>query len=295
MSGHSNQLFDEATLRQFESAGLLARRLVRGRLRAERRSFTRGMSVEFAEYRPFVSGDDWRAIDWNAYARWRQLVLKLFVEEEDLYVHFLLDCSGSMGWGTPSKFDQARRIVAGLAYLSLANLDRAAFVPLGISASRRLAPRRGRERFPEWLGALSACEADGGSVCLEDSVRLWLRSAPRKGLVVVVGDLFGSGLGDARAAIDRIRHAGQEVAVIHIVDPSELAPPAPGEYEFEDCETGKVRRVILDPAGATRFSGRVRQFLEAMESHTKKHGIPFLRADNQTPLSEIFSSVLAWQ
>jgi uncharacterized protein (DUF58 family) len=295
MPGHSNQLFDEATLRQFESAGLLARRLVRGRLRAERRSFTRGMSVEFAEYRPFVSGDDWRAIDWNAYARWRQLVLKLFVEEEDLHVHFLLDCSASMGWGTPGKFDQARRIVAGLAYLSLANLDRAAFVPLGVSASRGLAPRRGRERFPEWLGALSACPADGGSVCLEDSVRLWLRGAPRKGLVVMVGDLFGSGLGDARAAIDRIRHAGQEVAVIQIVDPAELAPPAPGEYEFEDCETGNVRRVVLDPAGAMRFSERVHKFLEAMESHTKKHGMPFLRVENQTPLSEIFSAVLAWQ
>ena len=87
---------------------------MRSRQRSERRSVQRGASVEFAEYRPFVSGDDWRYIDWNAFARWRQLVLKLFVEEEDLHVHLLLDCTVSMDWGAPVKFDYARQLIAGL-------------------------------------------------------------------------------------------------------------------------------------------------------------------------------------
>jgi uncharacterized protein (DUF58 family) len=289
------QLFDAATLRNYETAGLLARRLVRGRLRAERRSFTRGMSVEFAEYRPFVSGDDWRAIDWNAYARWRQLVLKLFVEEEDLHVHLMLDCSASMDWGTPSKFDQARRILAGLGYLSLANLDRAAFVPLGVAPGFRLAPRRGRGRFPELLAAIAACPAEGGATSLDEATRLWLRTSPRKGLVVLVGDLFGNSLGDARSAMDRIRHAGHEIGVIQILSPDEIEPPAPGEYELEDCETGMVRQVALDPVKAGQFRQRVKAFLDGFDTYTKKHAVSFLRVTNDKSVSDVLTSVLAWR
>ena len=80
--GKVDYLFDAAFLSRVESLSLLARKIRRGRLRAERRSIQRGASVEFSEYRHFVNGDDWRYIDWNAYARWRQLVMKLFVEEE---------------------------------------------------------------------------------------------------------------------------------------------------------------------------------------------------------------------
>ena len=295
MSTGLSRLFDAETMRSYEGAGLLARRLVRGRLRAERRSFTRGMSVEFAEYRPFVSGDDWRAIDWHAYARWRQLVLKLFVEEEDLHVHLLLDCSRSMDWGMPTKFDQARRVLAGLAYLALANLDRAAFVPLGSSSGKGFPPCRGRNRFPSLLSAVADCPADGGAVGLNDSVRTWLRSRPRRGLVILISDLFGTGDGDARLAMDRIRHAGHEVGVIQTLTSDEIHAPNPGEYEFEDCESGLVRQIVIDPAAATRFEDRARTFLATVDSHARRHALSFLRIQNDTPISGVLSSVLAWR
>jgi uncharacterized protein (DUF58 family) len=295
MSSEMARLFDAETMRSYEGAGLLARRLVRGRLRAERRSFTRGMSVEFAEYRPFVSGDDWRAIDWHAYARWRQLVLKLFVEEEDLHVHLLLDCSRSMDWGTPSKFDQARRVLAGLAFLALANLDRAAFVPLGSVSEKAFPPCRGRNRFPNLLSAIAGCPADGGAAGLDDSVRSWLRSRPRRGLVILIGDLFGAGDGDARLAMDRIRHAGHELGVIQTLSSDEVQSPPPGEYEFEDCETGLLRQVVIDPMAVNRFEDRVQTFLANLESHTRRHALSFLRIQNDTPLSGVLSSVLAWR
>src|ERR1700742_411558 len=89
-------LFDRDFIKRLEALSLAARQLVRGRMKAERRSSTRGASIEFAEYRPFVTGDDLRYIDWNAFARWRQLVLKLFVEEEDLYIHLLLAGTASL-------------------------------------------------------------------------------------------------------------------------------------------------------------------------------------------------------
>src|SRR5882757_260432 len=163
-------LFDPELLRRYESLSLLARQLVRGRMRAERRSVQRGASVEFAEYRPFVEGDDWRYVDWHAFARWRQLVLKLYVEEEDLHVHLLLDCSASMDWGSPVKFDHARRILAGLAYIALANLDRAALVPLGAPNVKAWPPSRGRDRFFQMLRYLAACPVGSGPHALEQSV-----------------------------------------------------------------------------------------------------------------------------
>src|SRR5471032_3174016 len=142
-----DQLFDREFLQRLEGLSLAARQLVRGRMKAERRSSHRGASVEFAEYRPFTSGDDWRHIDWNAFARWRQLVLKLYVEEEDLHVHLLLDGSASMDWGAPVKFDYARQVVAGLGYLGLGNFDRVAVVPLGGDTKSWWQPARGRDRF----------------------------------------------------------------------------------------------------------------------------------------------------
>jgi uncharacterized protein (DUF58 family) len=288
------RLFDAEVLRRYEAAGFLARRVVRGKMRAERRSHHRGTGVEFADYRPLAPGDDWRLIDWHAYARWRQFVLKLYVEEEDLHVHLLLDCSASMGFGRVAKFDHARRILAGLAYLALGNLDRAAFVPLGSGGGRGVPPGRGRERFPVVLRAVAACPLGGGEVSLEEGVRGWLAGRPRKGLAVIFGDLFGAGSGDAVRAMDRIRHAGHELAVVQVLSPEEIEPPPPGEYEFEDCESGRVRRVVVDAASARDFRLRAGEFLDGIAGYARGRGVPFLRSQAGEALEKVLSGILAW-
>jgi len=295
MTSDPSILFDAETLERFEAARLLARKQVRGSLRAERRSVQRGASVEFAEYRPFVSGDDWRYIDWHAYARWRQLVLKLFVEEEDLHVHLLLDCSQSMNWGTPSKFDQARKVLAGLAYVTLANLDRASIVPLGQMAIRPLPAARGRERFTQLLRYLAACPLSETPRSLEDSVRAWLATRPRRGTVIMIGDFFGTDRQDALRALDRVRHARHEIGCIQITDPAETTPPQPGEYEFEDIETGLVRRVIVDAKSSATFLQSRQNFQATLLAHNRRYQIPLLETSTQADLRAILTSVLDWR
>lgn len=295
MTSDPDLLFDAEVLRRYEAASLLSRRIIRGRSRAERRSHHRGASIEFAEYRPLVPGDDWRSIDWNAYARWRQFVLKLFVEEEDLHIHLLLDCSASMGFGQPSKYDHARRILAGLAYIALGNLDRAAFVPLGSDGGRAIPPGRGRQRFSGFLRALASCPLGAGVGCLEDAVRGWLATRPRRGLAVVFGDLFGAGQGDALRALDRIRHAGHELAVVHVLDPQELMPPPPDEYEFEECESGNLRRVVVDGAAREAYAKMVGDFLASLVAYARGRAVPFLRSDSGDSLEKALSGALAWQ
>src|SRR6187200_2988415 len=142
-------LFDEAFLRRLEQLELVSRRLTAGRMKGERRSVRRGQSVEFADYRNYSAGDDLRQLDWNVYARLERLFVKLFVEEEDVTVHILVDASRSMDYGEPNKLDAARRAAAALGYLGLAGMDRVSIAFLGDGRATALKPMRGKRRAVE--------------------------------------------------------------------------------------------------------------------------------------------------
>ncbi len=121
-------LFDSEFLQKLEYLSLVSKRVFRGQILAQRRTMQLGGGIEFADHRDYTPGDDFRYLDWNLYARHNELLLKRFQEEEDLHVYILLDCSKSMGFGQPLKFDLARRIAAALGYIALADLDRIAVV-----------------------------------------------------------------------------------------------------------------------------------------------------------------------
>ena len=280
-------LFDREYLRRLEALSLAARQLVRGRMKAERRSSARGSSVEFAEYRPFTDGDDWRYIDWNAFARWRQLVLKLFVEEEDLYIHFLLDGTASMDWGAPNKFNYARQVVAGLGYMGLGNLDRISVVPLGSEPMQWWQPSRGRDRFLPLLRYLAALPVIGAGAQLEAATRKWQTMKPRRGLVILVSDLWGFDRGDALRAMDRIRHGRHELAVIQVMDEAEQTAGSAGEYELVDAEYGHRRKVILDRASAKEFDDNYRQYQESVRAYCRRYRVPLLQINTKLPVMDL--------
>ena len=290
-----DSLFDVAFLARLESLSLLARRIVSGQMRAERRSTRFGSSIEFAEYRPFVSGDDWRHIDWNAFARWRQLVLKLFVEEEDLHVHLLLDCTGSMDWGTPAKFDYARRIVAGLAYITLANLDRAAVVPLGNGHYAPWRPSRGRHRFLQLLRYLAQCpliSRDAAPQRLEDHVRRWIATQPRRGMVIWVSDLFGADLEDALKALDRLRYTRHDLAVLQVIDPGETDPGERGEYELVDHETGQLRKAIIDHRTRAQYREKFAAYQAGIVHYCRRNQIALVQTDTRQSVPDLLMQTL---
>ena len=144
----ADALFDEAFMASLEYLEIVAKRAFQGVARGERRARRMGAGLEFADYRRYSPGDDFRHIDWNVYARLGKLLLRLFDEEEDLTVYLLLDGSSSMGLGDGGRFDQARRLAAALAYVTLANLDRVSLVALSDSVDDRLLPARGPRSAP---------------------------------------------------------------------------------------------------------------------------------------------------
>src|SRR5512143_1431399 len=114
-----SELLDPKFMARLDALDVISRRILLGKLQGERRSKRRGQSVEFADHRPYVVGDDLRFVDWNVYGRLNQLFLKLYLEEQDLTVHILADASASMSIGEPSKDLFARRLTAALGYISL--------------------------------------------------------------------------------------------------------------------------------------------------------------------------------
>ena len=174
-------MFDSAFLAKLERLHLLSRRTFGGQTRAERRSHKLGSSLEFADYRPYVVGDDLRSIDWNIYGRSDKLFLKLFEEEEDLHIYLLVDASASMRWTArdartdaplrPSKLDLARRLAGTLAYIGLANLDRVNIQYFSEGLGDDLGSGRGKSHFHRVIAFLDRLPDTAGQTDLSRSLR----------------------------------------------------------------------------------------------------------------------------
>src|SRR3990172_7923871 len=152
-------LFDETTLRKLEQLSLVASRVRAGQMKGERRSTKRGTSIEFADYRDYVAGDDLRRLDWNVYARLERPFVKLFEEEEDLAVHVLVDISASMDWGEAEthKLRYALRMAGAIGAVALAAGDRLTVATMQArGGARQFGPVRGQQHLVRLLAFLEA-------------------------------------------------------------------------------------------------------------------------------------------
>jgi uncharacterized protein (DUF58 family) len=236
-------VFDEAFLRQLERLLLLMRSPVRGGLKGGRRSVKRGQSVEFADYRDYTLGDDLRQLDWNVYARLERLFVKLFVEEEDVTVSFLIDASASMTFGHPQKLLFAKRAAAALGYIALASEDRVVVSALGGRAARRRSPLRGSGRVFRLLADLSAIEPVDGQTDLLTAARHAGAQLHGRGVVVLLSDLLDPA---ADKVIRELAATGSELIVLHVLSPDELDPPLQGDLRLVDTETGERLDITAD-------------------------------------------------
>src|SRR5437764_7979484 len=142
-----NDLFlDPGFMARLDQLDVMSRKLLAGKMKGERRSKRRGQSVEFADYRNYVVGDDLRFIDWNIYARLDKLFLKLFLEEEDLSLYVLLDVSKSCDYGEPHKAIYLKRVAASLGYIGLVNYNRVNIVAMAEGIVADTGGMRGRRR-----------------------------------------------------------------------------------------------------------------------------------------------------
>jgi len=223
--------------------------------------------LEFADYRHYVHGDDPRTIDWNAYGRLGRLFVKLFEEEEDLQVSILLDCSASMGWssGGMTKFDQARKIAAALAYIALANLDRVHLFSFDDRLTVDSGLGRGKSQFHRLLKFLSGLRPTEGVTALYPVIQRFTQQNKRRGLVVVLSDFFD--LAGYETALNLLRFQRFEIQLIQVVDPDEIDPGIAGDFELEDCETGRRIEVNCNQSVRAAFKVEVDRFQESLRRY----------------------------
>jgi uncharacterized protein (DUF58 family) len=276
--------FDSAFLKKLELLTILSRKVFKGKLRGEQRSQKRGSGVEFADYRSYCEGDDYRRIDWNAYARLEDLFLKLYREEEDLSVYILLDRSTSMDFGEPSKLEYAKRIAAALSYIALANLDRVSVSGFAAGRGPSMPLIRGKGNIFRIFGFLEEIEA-AGITSLENAVADFCAREKRPGVVIILSDFFEEG--DFEKALKRMKYTIFEPMVIHLLAEEEVNPQVGGDYRFVDCETASEVDLSLDGLAIKRYGIRLRQFCERLESFCNSHAIGYLRTVTRVAFEDL--------
>lgn len=277
-------LLDPGFVRELEA---LRRRLVvqaRSGGSGERAARRRGGAAEFQEHRAYAPGDDLRRVDWLAFARTGEPVLKLFRAEEDVVVRLLLDASASLGFGEPSKLTAAQRLAAAIAYMALAGAQRTQLLVMageGAGPAHDHGLRRGRGALAPTLRQLAGIEA-AGTGDLARAISDALRRSPRPGMLVVLSDFFDPG--PVTTALTRARAAGHDVQLVQIVDRQELEPTLEGDYSLEDAETGAIVEVTMDPAAIEAYTLRFAGLVEELRAWARQHGAGYVRVATDEPL-----------
>jgi uncharacterized protein (DUF58 family) len=262
-------LLEPSFLSRLEALQIGTRRRLAGQFAGEHRSPQRGASPDFADYREYHPGDDFRRIDYFLYARLDLLVLKLFDAEDDLHLRLLVDTSASMA--SDGKLDTARRVAAALGYVALVRRDT---VSLHTFPSPHRAPRFvGRAAVPPLFDHLSRLEASGTTSFASAASHLLSRPGPA-GLTVVVSDLLTP---EWEAAIACLPARGAEVVIVHVLSPSELRPDLVGDVELVDRETGERVAVSIAPETAARYRAAVDTWLNGISARCRQVGASYLR------------------
>jgi len=271
------ELLDPKFMARLDSLDLISRKILQGKLQGERRSKRRGQSVEFADHRPYVVGDDLRFVDWNIYGRLEQLFLKLFIEEQDLTIHILTDTSASMGVGEPSKDLFARRLTAALGYISLVNNNRLTVSLFGDGMRLQLANMRGRNYLPQMAELLLTTECDGFSD-FEKACRDAAAGRIGVGVTIVISDfLFKQGYD---AALRRLIGGRYDLYVIQVLSPQEISPDLAGDLKLLDVEDADAAEITVSSALLKYYKRNLAAYCDELKDFCTNRGASYVRANS---------------
>ncbi|NQX65429.1 DUF58 domain-containing protein [Paenibacillus alba] len=287
MNGGLN-LLDPALMRRLDQMSIAAKSRIRGTMQGKRRSKQLGSSLEFADYRLYTPGDDTRQLDWHAYGRTGKPFIKLFMDEQELQVHLWLDASKSMDFGrkegvSPSKWEYARQLAAGIGYLSLNRFDRVSAAMFTNEITKQQKLLRGKGSSLRLFEFLASTEPEG----IGDISAAFRNPSilPRQaGMTWVFSDFFyEQGLEDA---LKYLLAAKQEVVVVQVLAPDELDPLLMGELRLLDSETGAAREVAMSSKVLQAYKEAAFQYTQTLKSFCYERGITYLLALTDVPAAD---------
>ncbi|MBX3390652.1 MAG: DUF58 domain-containing protein [Phycisphaeraceae bacterium] len=301
-------LLSSKEIARLDPLDLASRRVFFGKLKGERRSKKRGHSVEFADHRPYVTGDDLRHIDWNIFGRLDKLFLKLFLEEEDLSLHVVLDASASSDCGEPNKFHFMQRCAMALGYVGLVNLNRvAATVMSGIDADapdekpksgaqappaasiRALRDLRGRRRVHDLARFLCAVRP-GGVLNFRTAAERIALSRRGKGVMVVFSDFFfKDGYEDG---LRLLAGHGYDLILVQVLSPQELEPPIKGDLRLKDIEDADTAEVTISAPLLKRYQANLSAYCQKLREFALRRDMALLTVRSDMPVDALVADQL---
>lgn len=305
-----DELLDSQLIAQISRLDLTSKKIFAGKLKGERRSKKRGESVEFADHRPYVTGDDLRHIDWNVFGRLDRLFLKLFLEEEDLALHIVIDASASSDCGEPHKFYYYQRLAMSLAYIGLINLNRVAITAIGGSIvttrddddkehrkedfgkgvnMHQIRDLRGRRRTNDIARFLCALRPGGDTSFPEAAKRIAL-TRRGKGVMIVLSDFFmkegyETGL---RLLVGR----GYDLFAIQCLSPQEVEPDIKGDLRLVDVEDGDRAEVTISAPLLKRYKTNLAAYCDGLRDFCARREITSLTVQTSTPIETLLLEYL---
>lgn len=282
-------LLEPEFLARLEQLELVSRKIFLGRMKGERRSKRKGQSVEFADYRNYVQGDDLRFLDWNLYARLDRLFLRLFMEEEDLHFYVLIDNSLSMDFGTPTKLHYAKQVAAALGFIGLTNLDRVVVQAFNDKLVEGLPALRGRRSLWRLLGFLDKLSPAGPSN-LATAMRTFTLKSSGKGIVVVLSDFMDKG--GYEEALRYLVARQMDIYAIQMLSQEEIDPDVIGDLKLVDVEDDDAAEVTVSLPLLRRYRENLAAYRGGLADFCTKRGVSFLSTSNQVPFDKLVLTYL---
>ena len=280
-----DDLLDPELVARISRLDYTSKRIFSGKIRGERRSKKRGESVEFADHRPYVSGDDMRHIDWNIYGRLDRLFLKLFLEEEDLSLSLVIDCSGSGDCGEPNKFLYMQKLAMAFGYIGLVNFNRVSVTAIGeggvLSAVRDL---RGRRRTQE-LGNWMCLQSPQGGLDFREACKRIALTRRGKGVMIILSDFFiKEGYQDGLRLL--VGH-GFDIFVMQVLSPQEINPPITGDLRLKDIEDGDMAEVTISAPLLKRYKANLAAYTDQLRQFCARREIMHLTVSTETEIETL--------
>lgn len=303
------ELLPPNLLTRLDALDVVSRKILAGKLRGERRSKRRGQSVEFADFRNYVSGDDLRFIDWNIYARLDKLFLKLFLEEEDLSLYIFVDTSASMAFplkpapGQPTKARYAQQVAAALAYIGLVHSNRVNVFGLRDNQLVESGPMRGRPRLPRMLDFISRLSppatvpnADAPSQ-LGPMLKRFTLSARLRGVVILLSDFLDKA--DFDSSLKYVANGRYDLYAIQILSPLEIdpalhGPPAGlvGDLKLKDIEDASTAEVSLSQPLLKQYKQTLAAYCLNLKQYITRRGGSYLFSSTEVPFDTLVLAYL---
>ena len=276
------RIFDSEFLKKLDTIVINVRIMMNTGSGGNRKSRSKGSSVEFSDFREYSLGDDFRRIDWNAYGRFDRLFVKLFMEEREAMVNIFIDSSRSMYFGEPKKSLSALKLSGTLAYLALNNLDRVCLNSLAGTLVRQSSVLSGRGMFRHCVDFLEDMQF-GGITDLNSCIKK--KEFKGSGVSIVFSDFFTPG--GIEDAVKYLLYKKQDVILIHVLSPEELNPEIEGQIRLLDSETGEARDISVTPAMLLQYDKELNLFMNKIREFCSRMGAAYIQVSSEEPIEKI--------